>query len=109
MLQRGIIFLCLLTIATTAAQAQRSVGYTITCLKENVYCEKTIIYEPVGTIRWYRGVFVEGDGDIARVRVSNRAQCTNSVLTILAAFWPSIITAMNRRHPPAICTPGCGG
>lgn len=65
----------LTTIAFTADVASARDGFILKCPPNNGPCEITVIPAPTGRIRWYSNVYVEGDGDLGRVRVSTRGQC----------------------------------
>lgn len=92
MVLKRVMFICgLLAIAGTAAVAQRSIGYTITCLRNNDYCTVRNIPAPAGNMRWYQGVYVEGDGDLGRYRAASTDQCEalcqNNPSCIMAEFY----------------------
>jgi hypothetical protein len=55
--------------------AQARDGFILVCPPNNGDCRITAIPAPVGRLRWYSNVYVQGDGDLGRFRVRSRSQC----------------------------------
>ena len=68
---------CLLGLTAIGSLASARDGFILKCPPNNGECEYTRIPAPSGEMRWYSQVYVEGNGDLGRVRVGSRGQCQN--------------------------------
>ncbi|MFM9938139.1 MAG: PAN domain-containing protein [Hyphomicrobiaceae bacterium] len=90
-LKLSIFLVCLLTMGTSASAQRQSDGFRITCINANSYCTVERLRVNVGNMRWYAGVYVEGDGDIGRFTANSEAQCEamceNNPRCVMAEFY----------------------
>ncbi len=71
----AILFTTVAGVIVAGPAADARDGFILKCPPNNGPCQITIIPAPSGRMQWQSKVYVQGDGDLGRHRVSSRPQC----------------------------------